>query len=373
MPTHRTGVSFKDGLTMMAAKAVGVDPELAAAAGDQARTVINLVRHAARARSATDKARLIREAQEELRRIDPARHGKLVSALQARVLAAQGRGGDTEVAHLSPGEVVLPRSLQTPELMHAIAALAHDRGIDPDRLVVSGRSSVNPHTEAEEFGMFDRFKHWLVEGPQPEGPGMDAMERSSDISQALAEGPGLSNKLDIEEIPIQIAHKSKYGLPYILNPSGGQERNDAAGHGWYNAPRGERKHKGLDITVGHDGQEIRSPIEGVIVSRRSAYGPMTTTTRPEYKQYRAVEIKGTGPYEGLSTILRYVDDTGPAPDSHVAAGAVIGRAQNRHKSDLSGRMLPHVHLETILRGENVDPADFLRHWSSQRPGGRTSR
>jgi hypothetical protein len=68
------------------------------------------------------------------------------------VLAAQGRGGDTEVAHLSPGKVVLPRSLQTPELMHAIAALAHDRGIDVSQITVgSSANRFNPQTATAQF------------------------------------------------------------------------------------------------------------------------------------------------------------------------------------------------------------------------------
>ena len=131
MPATRNSYTFKEGLTMMAAKAVGIDPYLAAEAGENARAAINAIRNAAKTKQPKDRAGYIREAQSELRTISAAQHPKLVNALQAKMLALQGRGGDTEVAHLTPGEMVLPRSLQTPELMKQIATLAARQGIDP--------------------------------------------------------------------------------------------------------------------------------------------------------------------------------------------------------------------------------------------------
>ncbi len=152
MPATRNAYTFKEGLTMLAAKAVGIDPYLAAEAGENARAAINAIRNAAKTKQPKDRAEYIREAQSELRTISAAKHPKLVNALQAKMLALQGRGGDTELAHLTPGEVVLPRSLQTPELMKHIAALAARQGIDPARLSVGHRTnSVNPRTGAREF------------------------------------------------------------------------------------------------------------------------------------------------------------------------------------------------------------------------------
>jgi hypothetical protein len=56
------------------------------------------------------------------------------------------------VAHLTPGEMVLPRSLQTPELMKHIASLAARQGLDPARLAVGHRAnSINPRTGTREF------------------------------------------------------------------------------------------------------------------------------------------------------------------------------------------------------------------------------
>src|SRR5947207_4021706 len=43
---------------------------------------------------------------------------------EAQALARAGRGSDTTVGHLTPGEVVIPKRLQTPEVMAALARAA---------------------------------------------------------------------------------------------------------------------------------------------------------------------------------------------------------------------------------------------------------
>jgi len=75
--------------------------------------------------------------------------------LQARVLALQGRGGDTRIAHVTPGELVIPERLKTPEVMGALRVAAMHMGIDPDRLEVGSESnSTNPETGEPEFAEY---------------------------------------------------------------------------------------------------------------------------------------------------------------------------------------------------------------------------
>ena len=71
---------------------------------------------------------------------------------QARELAAQGRGADTEIAHVAPGEIVIPWILQTPELLAALtrAAAAQNRTLESLR-IGSRRNSINPATGMAEF------------------------------------------------------------------------------------------------------------------------------------------------------------------------------------------------------------------------------
>jgi hypothetical protein len=114
--------------------------------------VLNAIRRARKAKTPAQRAENIRAAQDHLRSISPRQHPQLVSAIQAKLLALQGRGGDTEIAHVTPGEVVIPRNLQTPAVMRTLAAEAMRAGIDPRRYTVGSRAnSVNPRTGAGEF------------------------------------------------------------------------------------------------------------------------------------------------------------------------------------------------------------------------------
>jgi hypothetical protein len=94
----------------------------------------------------------LKQAQRHMQRIDPRKHGRELQQLQGQVLALQGRGGDRRIAHVTPGEVVVPRWALTPELMTYLAHRARRAGVDPNSFVVGhGRASVNPRTGQEEF------------------------------------------------------------------------------------------------------------------------------------------------------------------------------------------------------------------------------
>jgi hypothetical protein len=180
MTSPRTSYTFREGLAMMAAKDCGIDPELAAEAGDGATAVLNAIRRARKARTPAQKAEHVRAAQDHLRSLSPRRHPELVSAIQAKLLALQGRGGDTEIAHVTSGEVVIPRTLQTPEVMRTLAAAAARAGIDPRRYTVGHRAnSVNPRTGVGEFTcnwwepgecFNPHIKNYLGRLPVPQGP-----------------------------------------------------------------------------------------------------------------------------------------------------------------------------------------------------------
>jgi hypothetical protein len=98
------------------------------------------------------RQKYLRKAQKVIAEIDPHEEPEKLQELQAQVLALQGRGGDTEIAHVTPGELVIPKRMRTPELMAALAQAARQAGIDPSRLVVGDRrNSVNPRTGQAEF------------------------------------------------------------------------------------------------------------------------------------------------------------------------------------------------------------------------------
>lgn len=73
----------------------------------------------------------------------------------AKHLAAAGRGGDTRLAHLTPGEVVVPRKIAPLAL-----GLLSDAGIDPERYQVGrNANSRNPRTGLLEFNEDGAYGH----------------------------------------------------------------------------------------------------------------------------------------------------------------------------------------------------------------------
>lgn len=58
----------------------------------------------------------------------------------------------SRIAHLTPGEIVIPESLLTAEVMTVLRTEARKRGVDLSRLVVgNARNSINPRTGQPEF------------------------------------------------------------------------------------------------------------------------------------------------------------------------------------------------------------------------------
>ena len=69
-------------------------------------------------------------------------------------MARYGRNGDTRMAHVAPGEVVVPQEVlaQRPQVARGLGMAFRDAGADPRRYVVgSGQNSINPVTGEPEF------------------------------------------------------------------------------------------------------------------------------------------------------------------------------------------------------------------------------
>lgn len=67
-------------------------------------------------------------------------------------MAAKGRNGDTRMAHVTPGEVVIPKEVAAlrPDLVAHVANQVRSMGGNPESLTV-GRGRINPQTGVEEF------------------------------------------------------------------------------------------------------------------------------------------------------------------------------------------------------------------------------
>jgi len=89
-------------------------------------------------------------------------------------MARYGRNGDTRMAHLTPGETVVPKEVlrQNPQVARGLGKAFQDAGSDPRRYVVgSGQNSINPATGKPEF-FFDKiipFLGKLASNPSVQG------------------------------------------------------------------------------------------------------------------------------------------------------------------------------------------------------------
>jgi hypothetical protein len=77
----------------------------------------------------------------------------------AQEIAAQGEGEDTQLAHLKPGEVVLPPEFFEDDRFEAmVESKFKEIGVNPEEAVVgTGIATLNPITGLEQFGFFKKI------------------------------------------------------------------------------------------------------------------------------------------------------------------------------------------------------------------------
>jgi hypothetical protein len=129
-----------------------IPPKLAERAGEPALAAMMEIKHGVDAGGGDLRQVHLCHAQNHMARLDPYRHGTLLQHLQALVVSLGGRRGDTRIAHVTLGEVVLGDDLMTPDVVDLLRRTAKEKGLDYERFVVgSGRNSINPRTGQMEF------------------------------------------------------------------------------------------------------------------------------------------------------------------------------------------------------------------------------
>lgn len=126
--------------------------------------------------------------------------------------------------------------------------------------------------------------------------------------------------------------------------------SDKHGSGYYGAPRGKRKHKGIDLVcVG--GTLILSPVDGVITRTDGI-----VYSDPKKLKYRYVEITDS---EAVHCRFFYVKQLDIDLGLKVKRGDVIGAAQG--VEFLYEGITPHIHFEARLDKKTyLDPLEYLR-------------
>lgn len=114
---------------------------------------------------------------------------------RARDMANKGRNGDTEMAHVTPGEIVVPHSVQTPQLKSGLNQAFMRAGVPMERYTVrGGASSRNPRTGNEEYFNIGKALTGLVKGGigfATGGPA-GALAGAPDLLGAFSDGGGSS-------------------------------------------------------------------------------------------------------------------------------------------------------------------------------------
>jgi len=130
--------------------------------------------------------------------------------------------------------------------------------------------------------------------------------------------------------------------PLIVSPTGGPPRKvDSHGMGHYGAPRGAKIHHGTDY-VGKPGQNIVTPITGVVIRESRPYRD---------SNYSGLLIRSPV----LNVKLFYF-----APDhSVIGKGVIKGKTTIGVMQDISKRykdITPHVHLKAEINPEYLREA-----------------
>lgn len=85
------------------------------------------------------------------------------ASLSKNAFADLGRGGDNQLIHATPGEVMLPPEFQAmnPDIMAKLTRAIQQMGMDPTDFVVGNDTDPNPYTGLEEHGFWKKLKKAL--------------------------------------------------------------------------------------------------------------------------------------------------------------------------------------------------------------------
>jgi hypothetical protein len=122
-------------------------------------------------------------------------------------LQNRGRNGDTMVAHLTPGEVVIPKEVAAmrPDIVRGVGQQVKSMGGNPSTLV-AGRGRINPQTGVEEFATEAevRAMYQSVLGREADAGGLANWMNQADLSGfKAAAAPELVEK----------AYQTSFGRP----------------------------------------------------------------------------------------------------------------------------------------------------------------
>jgi murein DD-endopeptidase MepM/ murein hydrolase activator NlpD len=308
-----------------------------------------------------------------------ARHKKSIEAYkrqvrQARELAAQGRGEDTEIAHLTPGELVIPRTLQSPELMDALHRAAAAHNIPLEMLSVgNARNRINPNIGVPEFwfGALSRPFSSLNDPNAPRQTDLPDIKVPGGTAHYEPPADAGMGTMRMPDGPSDSALPSDgIGTASPLTDFQPHERLDAPGFGQMTygpdnqvvrlLPQAEAWPSSDEVITGRY-NEPRKNKAGVPIQPHGGADLRNYLNQPAYAAFDgAVEKIGTD--SGGRNYISWRDTYGnlhkyyhTSPTQNIAAGTKITAGQQIGISDGSGQVDPHLHWE-IRYGSPTFPA-----------------
>jgi len=147
------------------AASLGIDPANVTAAGPVALRALLALTQAKESEAGPQRERYLTKVQDSLRVLEHRKHPELVQQIQKAATALRGRGRDSEVAHVTRGEIVVPLELQSDGVLAALRQAAAPYGVPLDMLRVgTALNHINPETGAPESGVMDWISGLFKDG-----------------------------------------------------------------------------------------------------------------------------------------------------------------------------------------------------------------
>lgn len=135
------------------ASSLGIDPAKVAAAGPPALRALLALTQAKDSEAGPQRERHLAKVQDILHILQHREHPELVQQIQKAVVALHGRESDTEIAHVTRGEIVVPLQLQNAEVVAALRRAAEPYGVPLDMLRVGTvLNRINPKPVRQSSG-----------------------------------------------------------------------------------------------------------------------------------------------------------------------------------------------------------------------------
>ena len=296
-------------------------------------------------------------------------------ATEAQTLAAQGRGMDTMVAHVAPGEVVLPQEvLEDDAFTDILDSKLASLGYDPEeRIVGAGLGPVNPQTGLPEYGLKSALRKVAKVASFIPGPWQGIANLADKAYTVYDVAKGRSDPLAL----LQVAGPLRTG-PSIMDSLGGitdiTRTGQAGAGGIIDLFRGEDSAFGgknlfenirnIDAISQRRGdyEEITDPKTGATIGLRNKY-----TGLPLNEDMAELLLKGGRSGDWIERMTRPIQQRmlGTAAENNLLASKEMDRLGGMEaQKDAQGNVIGYQSQKTGEFMPKEEYEDIERRWKA---------